>query len=263
VADRTAVVTGASQGIGLAIAESLSRAGFLVIGVDLVPCAHLHGCQCLVGDVSDISVLRAADMAAAAAGTLVCWVSNAANPSIEPLHRATAETTDAVFDVGLKAVFWGSALAVRRFIRQETGGSIVNVSSIQATHAFPGWAAYVTAKGGVDALTRYIAVEYGPLGIRANSVAPGNIMTGLLRGVIDGAEDPELLEHVAADLHPLGRVGLPRDVAELVTFLSGPDSSFISGQSIAVDGGATARCFQMPVDAEVASALAKRRAVAT
>jgi NAD(P)-dependent dehydrogenase (short-subunit alcohol dehydrogenase family) len=253
---KTAVVTGASQGIGLAIAQALTRDGHAVVGVDRTPCAHSE-CSCVVGDVRDGDVLRAADEAAIAIGPLACWVNNAAEPTTEALHVATTEGTRAVLDVTLEATYWGCSVAVRRFMAQRSGGSIVNVSSIQATHAFPGWAAYVTAKGGVDALTRYIAVEYGALGIRANAVAPGNIRTPLLEAVIANSIDPAAVERSAAGLHPMGRVGLGADVAGVVAFLARAESGFVTGQVIAVDGGATARCYPMPLHPDVTAHLAE------
>ena len=148
-------------------------------------------------------------------------------------------------------VYWGASTAVRGFLAAKSPGSIVNISSIHATAAFPGWAAYDMAKGGVDALTRYIAVEYGPVGIRANAIAPGAIRTELMQQVLDDADDSEALEQDFALLHPLDRLGEATEIAEVAVFLLSDSASFVSGQSIAVDGGATARCYRFAPDRDL------------
>jgi NAD(P)-dependent dehydrogenase (short-subunit alcohol dehydrogenase family) len=111
-------------------------------------------------------------------------------------------------------------------------------------------------KGGIDALTRYTAVEYGPIGIRANAIAPGAIRTQMLVDVINKASDPAREESDMSALHPLSRLGEPGEIASVVNFLLSDESSFLSGQSIAVDGGATARCYRYEPDAAMLAAFA-------
>jgi len=262
---RTAVVTGAGAGIGLAIAQRLDSEGYCVVGIERSPEAAAKAEQSLsnggviiVGDVADRAVLAQARRKAEESGVLSAWVNNAGVAIGGNLHEPNDEEVERVISVNLLGVYWGCAEAVQSFIANGVAGAVVNISSIHGRAAFPGWAAYDTAKGGVDALTRYLAVEYGPLGIRANAIAPGAIRTDMVSRVIADAPDSQQAEIEMSAIHPLERLGEPSEIASTAAFLVSEAASFISGQSIAVDGAATARCFRYEPSSEIKSILAAR-----
>ena len=253
-----AVVTGCGSGIGRSIFDTLLANGWSVVGIELAEEAaklaaeHAgpHGAV-IVGDVADRTMLQEAADRASSFGTLLGWVNNAALALSGNLHEPNVAEVERVFSVNLMAYFWGCSVAIRSFLASGVPGRIVNVSSIHSTHAFAGWAAYDAAKGGIDALTRYAAVEYGPANIRVNAVAPGAIRTALLQQVIDDADDPVGFAQEMASLHPLNRLGETTEIASAVAYLLSDDSSFVSGQVLAVDGASTARCYIGAGDSEL------------
>ena len=246
---RSVVVTGAGRGIGRAIAERLIRDGWAVVALewDAALCAELRALpgigDVLAGDASDRAVLAESADRATALAPLGGWVSNAAVIRMGTLHDPVPAEVDETIRVNLMGPFWGASQAVRTFLAQGTPGSIVTISSIHARAAFNGFAAYDVAKGGVSALTRYLASEYGPFGIRANAIEPGGIRTAMNAAAIAAAPDPAHAAREMAALHPLGRLGEPAEIAAVAAFLLSDEASFVSGESIAVDGASTARCW--------------------
>ena len=206
----------------------------------------------VAGDAADRAVLAAAAARARRAGAAgrlgeqrrgrAAWATSTT--------RCPAEV-DETIRVNLMAAFWGCSEAVRAFLDQRTPGAIVNISSIHARAAFNGFAAYDVAKGGVNALTRYVAVEYGPAGIRCNAIEPGAFRTPMNQSVIDRAPDPAKAEWEMSALHPLGRMGEPREIGAVAAFLLSDEASFLSGECIAVDGAASARCYPYDPDPAV------------
>lgn len=240
------VVTGAGAGIGRAIVEECVQQGWAVVGVDIDAEALSEASGRLgprftpvAGDVSQWSTHERAADAADSMGVLSGWVNNAGIEVPASAHEVSEADLRRVLEVDLLGVAFGCSTAVRRF-RRRGRGAIVNVSSIQAVVGFDGSFAYQAAKGGVEALTRQVAVEYGPSQIRCNSVLPGAVDTPMTHSLLLPDDREAQLQELDA-LHPLGRMAEPSEVAAAVEFLLSERASFISGVSLRVDGAAAVR----------------------
>jgi NAD(P)-dependent dehydrogenase (short-subunit alcohol dehydrogenase family) len=243
--------------MGRAIALRLARDGTAVAAVDvdepgLEALERDAGSEvtAVVGDVGKRSTSERARETAARLGDLGGWVNNAGIDLPGAAHELEEPDLKRLLEVNLIGVIWGCCVAVEHFL-ERGGGAVVSISSIQAICGFPESFVYAATKGGVNALTRQLATEYGPFGIRANAVMPGAFRTPMAVASWERAPDPAAAEHDDARLHPLGRLGDPAEVAATVAFLLSEEASFISGQCIAVDGGASARCFVYPPHADL------------
>jgi NAD(P)-dependent dehydrogenase (short-subunit alcohol dehydrogenase family) len=243
------VVTGGSRGIGRAVVARLLTEGAAVVVVDLsepdlswVSGDAVDRVGAVVGSAADAAIARSACDVAESLAPLAGWVNNAA-----VFHDADlADGPDRVLELvqaNLAPAVVGCAAAVRHLLDRSRAGSIVNVSSHQAQRAVRGALPYATAKAAVEGLTRALAVDVGPRGIRVNAVALGSIATSRYEELLKdaGTDGATAIRGEMARLHPLGRVGTEVEVAEVIAFLLSPTSSFVSGAVVPVDGGRAAQ----------------------
>lgn len=231
------VVTGASGGVGAAIAGHLSSIGH-VVNLDPAPAAgtnpRVHHLQ---ADAGDPAAAGAAAELAETHGELRGWVNNAAIFRDAGLATTTAAQIGELISLNLNLALVGCHTAVRHFLSHSRPGAIVNVSSHQAQRPVRGALPYATAKAAIEGLTRAAAVDHAPQGIRVNAVALGSIATARYEDY--RRDHPEADAQMAA-LHPLGRIGDPADVARVVAFLLSSESGFVTGAILPVDGGRAA-----------------------
>jgi 3-oxoacyl-[acyl-carrier protein] reductase len=237
-----ALVTGASRGIGAAIADALARDGFDVAvgyGSDAegaertvaAVAAHGRRAVALQADVSvEDEAVGLVEAAEAELGPLDAVVLNAGITRDGLFMRISAEDWRAVIDTNLTGAFFVSRATVRGMLRRRSG-TIVAVSSVVGLIGNPGQANYAAAKAGLIGMVKSLAKEVGPRGIRVNAVAPGYIATDMTAALTDDQREQ------VRKATPLGRLGTPEDVAGVVAFLCSPDAAFITGSVIRIDGG--------------------------
>jgi NAD(P)-dependent dehydrogenase (short-subunit alcohol dehydrogenase family) len=245
IQDKIALITGGTRGIGRSTALAMVKAGAKVAvtgrteeeGLATVQAIEAVGGEGLFiqGDVS-----CEADMARAVADTVsrfgrldIAFNNAGIGRAGGPLAEATVDDFSAMFDVNVKGIFLAMQYEIREFLAQGDGGAIVNCGSIQGHIAIAGSGHYTATKHAVEGYTKVAALDYAPNNIRVNTVSPGVVSEGRL-----GAERlPDQIQGLLLAKHPLGRFALGRDVAEAVIFLLSDSAAFITGTSLAVDGG--------------------------
>jgi NAD(P)-dependent dehydrogenase (short-subunit alcohol dehydrogenase family) len=245
-----AIVTGGSRGIGRAIVELFAREGAAVMFCGRDEAAGREVEEQLAGrlpvafepaDVaSERDVARLVEACCERFDVPSLLVNNAGVNANFDATEMTEEQWDRFFGVDLKAA-WLAAKHVLPHMKRAESGSIVNVSSLHGFVTLEGFFPYAAAKSGLLGLTRSLALDYGPYGIRVNCVAPGFIRTRLVQDSIDRNEDREAAERAMTAGVALGRIGDPDEVAQVVRFLASQESSYVTGASLLVDGGLTAR----------------------
>lgn len=241
---RVSLVTGASRGIGRAIALEMAKEGAKIIG-NATTSSSLSGLEKELDELGADYVMIPADLstadgclslikaAAESMGRIDILVNNAGINIVKNIEAITLQDWESVINVNLRAPFLCSKYA-SELMKKQRYGRIINIASIASFVSMPGRSAYNSSKAGILGLTRTLAIELAPYGVTVNAIAPGLVETDMLRERI--AEGSLRLEELLRRV-PLGRLGRPEDIARTAVFLASEDSSYITGQVIVVDGG--------------------------
>ena len=244
---RVAAVTGASRGMGKAIALGLAQAGadVALIGLDSTRMEEVakeiraagRRAAVVEVDLRDVPAIEPAfDQAAAALGPIDILVNNAGTNKTQPSVEVTQETWDLLFDVNVRAVFFGS-IAVAKKMLERRAGKIINIASDAGIKGFAEHAAYGATKGGVITLTRDLAIEWGPSNVQVNAVAPGATWTDMTAPAMkDPATARSLLARGVSS-----RINNPEEIAAAVVYLASKEADQVMGHILSVDGGSTAK----------------------
>jgi glucose 1-dehydrogenase len=246
---KIAIVTGASQGIGLACAERLVREGARVMLVDIRP--EVEQAAASLGDAAyradvgikvEVDAMIAATLAAF--GRIDILINNAGVTHAAEFLDLHEDDFDRVLRINLKSMFLCSQAAARDMVARGEGGCIINMSSVNAELTIPNQVPYVISKGGVNQLTRVAAIALAQYDIRVNAIGPGTILTELAKKAVLGSPEAR---HTILSRTPLGRCGEPEEVASIAAFLASDDASYMTGQTLYADGGRMALNYTVPV----------------
>ena len=251
LADKVALVTGGRGGIGRAIVERFVREGATVFAADLSRAGSVGDAEGAVSgsfvmlDVTDEESVRMAMASVEKEHACLDVLVNAAGIEIEKtIEETSLEEWNRIFGVNVTGTFLTSKYALP-LLRQSAGASVVNFGSYDGFIADPQLAAYCATKGAVHALTRAMACDHGPEGIRVNAICPGYIDTPMLQSFFRDSGDIESLQQAVRDVHPTRTYGTPEDIANLVLWLASDEARYASGQLWVLDGGLSAQVQQM------------------
>jgi NAD(P)-dependent dehydrogenase (short-subunit alcohol dehydrogenase family) len=237
----TVVITGAGRGIGRACAGEFARRGAQVVAADIdggsaAAVASAIGGFAVQVDVADPESVRSlVRQTMERFGAVAALVNNAAIQVNRTIEDTSPEEWARQMAVNVGGVFLCSKYFLPAL--RESRGAIVNMSSVNGFFVEPGCAGYCATKGAIIALTKAMAIDHGRQGVRVNCICPGYIDAGLAEGYFEAQSDPVAARAAAGNLHALGRIGRPEEVAKLAVFLAGRDSSFMTGSTVVVDGG--------------------------
>ena len=241
LAGKVALVSGAAGGIGKETVRSLTDAGAIVAAAVETneQAAGFNNARPL--DVRSEDDWKATvDWVVQEFGQLDILVNNAGVLREASPEETTVDMWDLIHSVNLKGVFLGCKAAIPE-LRKQGDGAIVNVASIDGIRGNYNHAAYSASKGGVVALTRSLALDLAPDGIRVNAVCPGTVDTPMVAAMMSNAASHEAAMEVSHQKHPIGRIAQPGEIADVIAFLAGPASRFMTGMAVPVDGGRSIR----------------------
>lgn len=250
---KNVLVTGATSGIGQAIAAYFATQGANVAlnyrndleklepTKELINemCSQVHGCDSIQlpveGDVSEeADIIRMCHEVVSQLGSLDILINNAGIQTAAPSHELATSDFDKVIRVNLRGAYLCAREAIKHFLERGNGGVIINVSSVHEIIPRPTYVSYSISKGGMENMTKTLALEYAPHGIRVNAIAPGATATPINSWTENEQKRTEVESHI-----PMGRVGTSEEMAAITAFLASDDAAYITGQTLFVDGGLT------------------------